>query len=105
MPINLPPELEESIRKAKQDKKNGIKPTINEPLTKLIQPNQETNKPPANLEPIKLIHKYIGNCPKCGHPVETIELSITNKKNKVRIVCWCNTCHKQLEDKEVFKIN
>ena len=59
----------------------------------------------SNSEPLYLSYIYRGNCSDCGSNVETLEQDLTiDGKNHYLVMAYCMSCKKQLQNKEVKKL-
>lgn len=60
--------------------------------------------PPPKPEPVKLTYTWIGSCPHCNVPIETIPLDIDARTKSIVVIAWCPSCKKKLEQQEVAKL-
>lgn len=78
---------------------------LEEKKKEVIKPNETTiDKAPTPSVvasvPIKLVYKYIGECPSCKTQVETIEFV----DNYLYVLAYCPSCKKNVCDKKVIPI-
>jgi hypothetical protein len=73
---------------------------------KIDKPQVIPTTPPPTIQikekELELVYKYIGNCPTCHAPVDTIPLEST--KEKIIVVAWCPACKKNLKQRGVEKL-
>lgn len=65
-------------------------------------PKKKVEPTVVTTPPIELTYQYKGKC-FGGHPLDTLYIS-TKKKNKVVVVAYCSTCHKQFDERVVEKL-
>lgn len=71
--------------------------------TKSLEPPKIEPVIEPKKEAITLVYTYKGQCPNCGHSVETIPLDV-DKSTKVIVIAWCPSCKEKRGQREVAKL-
>lgn len=68
--------------------------------------NVPFNPQPGQIkEPLRLVYKYTGTCPRCANRVETIEIPVDKSKTKIIVVAWCPVCKTQSHTQTVQRLS
>ena len=83
--------------------RSGDKPKEKPVLPPIDERGPKKEKPKVVKRPV-LVYRWTGQCPECGGEVDTIPLDLDKRTNKIAAVCWCQSCRKKIDQREVDKL-